>query len=115
MRPLFAALLAVAVLGSHAPTSAAAERRATLTVDAREAPRRILHAQLLLPAAAGPLTLRYPKWIPGEHGPNGPIVDVAGLMVRAGGKTVPWRRDDVDLYAVHLEVPTGASSVKRKW
>ncbi|HEX6836127.1 MAG TPA: M61 family peptidase [Polyangia bacterium] len=104
--------LVVALLVTFATSAVAAERRATLTVDARDAPRRILHAQLSLPAAPGPLTLRYPKWIPGEHGPNGPIVDVAGIVVRAGGKTIAWHRDDVDLYALHLEVPRGASSVE---
>ncbi len=105
---IFVAVFAIA-LASSAP---AAERRMTLTVDAREAPRRILHAELTLPVTPGaPLTLRYPKWIPGEHGPTGPIVDVAGLVVRAGGKTLPWRRDDVDLYAIHVDVPAGASSV----
>ncbi|MCU1281539.1 MAG: glycyl aminopeptidase [bacterium] len=88
-----------------------AERRATLTVDAREAPRRILHAQLSMPATPGALTLRYPKWIPGEHGPNGPVVDVAGIVVRAGGKSIAWHRDDVDLYALHVDVPAGATSI----
>jgi predicted metalloprotease with PDZ domain len=93
-------------------TAHAAPSRATLTVDARDAPRRILHAQLSLPATAGALTLRYPKWIPGEHGPNGPIVDVAGIVIRANGKPIPWHRDDVDLYALHLEVPSGAATVE---
>jgi predicted metalloprotease with PDZ domain len=98
-------LVALGAVAHAAPT------RATLTVDARDCARRILHAQLTLPAAPGPSTLRYPKWIPGEHGPNGPIVDVAGLVIRANGKPIPWHRDDVDLYAFHVEVPSGASSV----
>ena len=105
--------LALVALALSLPLAAgAAERHATLTVDARDAPRRILHAQLSLPAAPGPLTLRYPKWIPGEHGPTGPVVDVAGIVVRAGGKTIPWHRDDVDLYAFHIDVPRGASTVE---
>lgn len=112
MRPFVLALFVLSGSLGTTATAGAAERRATLTVDAREAPRRILHAQLVLPAAPGPLTLRYPKWIPGEHGPNGPIVDVAGIVVRAGGKTIAWHRDDVDLYALHLDVPRGASSVE---
>ena len=52
-------------------------RPITLNVDAREAPLRIFHARLVIPAAPGPLTLVYPKWIPGEHGPTGPITDLA--------------------------------------
>ncbi len=83
----------------------------TLTVDATDAPRRLLHARATIPAPPGPLTLRYPKWIPGEHGPTGPVVDVAGLVIRAGGKPLEWRRDEVDLYAVHVTVPAGANSV----
>ncbi|MDB4966607.1 MAG: glycyl aminopeptidase, partial [Myxococcales bacterium] len=92
--------------------AAAAERRVTLTVDATDAPRHMLHARMTLPAAPGPLTLRYPKWIPGEHGPNGPIVDVAGLVIRAAGKPLAWRRDDLDLYAVHTAVPPGVGAVE---
>jgi predicted metalloprotease with PDZ domain len=95
------------------PLHARAEpRNLTLAVDASEAPRRILHARMSIPAASGPLVLRYPKWIPGEHGPTGPIVDVAGLVIRAGGKPIAWQRDDVDLYAIRLVVPTGASAIE---
>ena len=54
-----------------------------IAVDLREAPKRIYHAKMEYPVAAGPLTLVYPKWIPGEHGPNGPIVDVTGIRFRA--------------------------------
>ena len=80
-----------------------------ISLDAREAPRKILHARLAIPVKPGPLTLFYPKWIPGEHGPTGPITDLAGLKFTASGKSLPWRRDDVDMYAFHLEVPPGSS------
>jgi predicted metalloprotease with PDZ domain len=81
----------------------------TISLDAREAPQKILHARLTIPVKPGPLTLFYPKWIPGEHGPTGPITDLAGLKFSAAGKTIPWRRDEVDMYAFHLDVPAGAS------
>jgi len=84
----------------------------TLTVDATEAPRKILHAREEIPVSAGPLTLVYPKWIPGEHGPTGPITDLAGLKFSAGGQAVAWQRDDVDMYAIHLDVPAGASTLE---
>ena len=84
----------------------------TLSVDATEAPRKLFHARMTMPVAPGPLTLVYPKWIPGEHGPTGPIVNLAGLKLTAGGKTIPWRRDDVDMYAFHLEVPAGAKELE---
>jgi predicted metalloprotease with PDZ domain len=83
----------------------------TIALDASEAPRKILHARLHIPASPGPLTLLYPKWIPGEHGPTGPITDLAGLKISAGGKEVPWRRDDVEMCAFHLEVPAGANAL----
>jgi predicted metalloprotease with PDZ domain len=83
----------------------------TIAVDATEAPRKILHARLSIPASPGPLTLMYPKWIPGEHGPTGPITDLAGLKLSAAGKPIPWRRDDVEMYAFHIDVPPGASAI----
>lgn len=82
-----------------------------LDVDLREAPRRILHTRLSVPAEPGPLTLYYPKWIPGEHGPDGPIADVAGLRVSAAGRPLAWERDAADMYAFHVQVPRGASRV----
>ncbi len=84
----------------------------TLTVDATEAPRRLVRAHEVIPAGPGPLTLYYPKWIPGEHGPTGPIVNLAGLKFRAGGETLRWRRDPIDMYAFHLDVPPGATAVE---
>src|ERR1022692_2399518 len=83
----------------------------TLAVDAREAPRKIFHAQLTIPAQPGTLTLYYPKWLPGEHGPTGPITDLTGLKFTAGGKTLIWRRDLLDGFTFHVEVPTGESEV----
>jgi len=83
----------------------------SLSVDATEAPRKIFHATMTIPAKPGTLTLYYPKWIPGEHGPTGPIQDLAGLKFTANGKTLPWRRDLLDGWTFHVDVPAGASSV----
>jgi predicted metalloprotease with PDZ domain len=83
----------------------------TLSVDASEAPRKMFHAQLRIPAKPGSLTLYYPKWIPGEHGPTGPITDLTGLKFTAGGKTLKWRRDLLDGFTFHVEVPPGESEV----
>jgi predicted metalloprotease with PDZ domain len=82
-----------------------------LEVDAREAPRRLLHAHLTVPGRPGPLTLLYPKWLPGEHGPSGPVVNLSGLQVTAGGKPVEWRRDAENMHAFHVAVPAGASAL----
>ena len=83
-----------------------------LSLDAREVPRKLLHAKMRIPASPGALTLVYPKWLPGEHGPTGPITDLVGLQFTAGGKPVAWHRDPVDMYAFHLDVPAGADAVE---
>jgi hypothetical protein len=96
--PLFAA-------GAPAPN-------VSISVDATAAPRKIFHARLTIPAKPGTLTLYYPKWIPGEHGPTGPVQDLAGLKFSADGKSLAWRRDLLDGWTFHVEVPAGASSVE---
>jgi predicted metalloprotease with PDZ domain len=84
----------------------------TISVDATTAPRKIFHATLKIPAAPGDLTLYYPKWIPGEHAPDGPVIDLAGLKFFAGGKTLKWRRDLLDGFTIHVEVPAGETEVQ---
>jgi predicted metalloprotease with PDZ domain len=83
----------------------------TLFVDATSTPRKIFHAKLKIPASAGDLTLYYPKWIPGEHAPDGPVIDLAGLKFTAGGKTLKWRRDLLDGFTIHVEIPAGEYEV----
>jgi predicted metalloprotease with PDZ domain len=112
-QPYRAALRGAALLALSLPVAtAAAAQTATLELDARDAPRRVLHAHLVLPAKPGPLILLYPKWIPGEHGPTGPINSVVGLRFKALGRELGWRRDPVDAYTFHLEVPAGAEAVE---
>ena len=82
-----------------------------ISVDATQAPRMVLHSQLEIPASPGPLKLYYPKWLPADHSPDGPISNIAGLKFSAGGERIPWRQDPVDMYAFHLVVPPGADSV----
>jgi predicted metalloprotease with PDZ domain len=80
-----------------------------LALDAREVTQRILHVSSEIPVAPGPLTLLYPKWIPGEHGPTGPLVNLVDLHLSAGGKELAWERDPVEMYALHVVIPAGAS------
>ena len=115
------ALAILAALPLHAQTPADTTFVApppapiTLAVDLRDAPQRILHATETLPVAqAGPLTLVYPKWIPGEHSPSGPIADMAGFLITADGKPVKWERDPVDMFAFHLDVPAGTKQLEMK-
>src|SRR5580692_1946923 len=83
----------------------------TISVDATSAPRKIFHAKLKIPASPGDLILYYPKWIPGEHAPDGPVIDLAGLKFTAGGKTLKWRRDLLDGFTIHVEVPAGVTEI----
>src|SRR5271170_2797918 len=107
---LYFVCLAVILLSSFSAFGADAPM-ITLSVDASDAPRKMFHAQLRIPAKPGPLTLYYPKWIPGEHGPTGPITDLTGLKFTAHGKLLTWRRDLLDGFTFHVEVPEGESEV----
>src|SRR4029077_2867032 len=98
---LSASGFAIALLTLHSTTTTAqAGSRAamTLVVDETQAARRITFVHEELSVAAGPLDLVYPKWIPGEHGPVGPIQQVAALQIRAGQTMLAWKRDPGDIY-----------------
>ena len=81
----------------------------SLTVDATRTPQKLLHSHEVIPVKPGPMTIYYPKWIPGEHGPDGPINSVSGLKFEAGGNIIPWKRDLLDVFTFHLDVPAGVS------
>ena len=83
------ATLAAVLISAASTLAQSTKAPIKIEVDLREAPRRIFHARLDIPTAAGPLTLVYPQWIPGEHGPTGPIADLAGLKFTAAGKPLP--------------------------
>src|ERR1051325_7263530 len=103
------ALLLLQALGSAALAQSAVSIK--LDVDATGAARNVLRAGLTIPVKPGPLTLFYPKWIPGEHSPTGTINDLVGLQLTAGGKTIPWRRDEVEMFAFHCDIPQGVSTL----
>jgi predicted metalloprotease with PDZ domain len=108
-RRLFAATLGCQLLiAAHAAHSAPA---ATVEVDAREAPRGIEHVHLVLPVKPGKLTLIYPKWLPGDHAPDGPVAGISGLKFSSKGQTIPWQRDAVEMYAFHLTIPSGTDAL----
>ena len=87
----------------------------TLDVDATDAPMKVLHATLSLAARPGAMTLFYPKWIPGEHMPSGPIANLTGLHVFADGTEIAWRRDLVEMNAFAFTVPAGAAKLTAKY
>lgn len=87
----------------------------SLTVDATKTQNKILHNHLVIPVKPGALTLYYPKWIPGEHGPDGPIADLTGLHFSGNGKEIQWQRDLVDTFTFHLDIPQGVSSLEANY
>ena len=109
MRRLLAACLSAAII---LLTNVALGQSIRLAVDLSDAPRNIFHSKLTLAARPGPLTLVYPKWIPGNHRPSGPIANLTGLKITAGGQSIKWQRDPIDMYAFHLEVPAGAKDLQ---
>nr|WP_223798094.1 peptidase M61 [Sphingomonas nostoxanthinifaciens] len=82
-----------------------------LAVDATDVAHAIFRVSETIPVTPGKLTLLYPKYLPGNHSPSGPINKMAGLVITAGGKPLAWRRDPVDVTAFHLDVPQGVSSL----
>ncbi|MEA2754725.1 MAG: hypothetical protein QOJ54_1014, partial [Aliidongia sp.] len=82
-----------------------------VAVDTTDLPHGIFAVHETIPVAAGPLTLLYPKWLPGTHSPSGPIDKFAGLVITAGGKRIEWQRDPVDVYAFHVDVPAGVTAL----
>jgi predicted metalloprotease with PDZ domain len=96
-------------------TSALAQQASspiTLDVDATTISRKILSAHETFPVAspsAHTVDLVYPKWIPGDHSPSGPIADLVNLRFSANGATLSWVRDPVDMYRFHIPVPAGTN------
>ncbi|HKO20834.1 MAG TPA: hypothetical protein VJU82_18315 [Acidobacteriaceae bacterium] len=103
-----ATLLFLLSLNVHAQSGA---RPIQIVADLTEAPRKLYHAEIDLPVKAGALTLITPQWIPGNHRPNGPVENITGVVFTANGQTIPWRRDDVNLFEFHLTIPTGVTTL----
>lgn len=82
-----------------------------ITADLSDAPRKLFHADMDFPVSAGPLTLISPEWIPGHHMPSGPSSAITGVVFTVNGKPLEWRRDDVNLYELHLAVPAGVTTL----
>jgi len=117
---LASAILAAAFgLGSFAaladvpaPQDIAFNGTLKINVDATDIAHRVFRVRETVPAQAGPLTLLYPQWLPGNHSPTGPVDKLAGLVVKANGKVIPWKRDPLNVFALHVDVPQGANEVQ---
>ena len=83
-----------------------------VAVDATDAARKLIHSHITIPAAPGPMKLAYAKWLPGEHGPTGPIDELVNVRITANGQRVPWTRDPRDMFVFLVDVPAGASELE---
>lgn len=105
-RQLFA-LVAVVILA----VAVQAGSNIAVSVDASDAGRNIVRVRETIVVKPGRFTLFFPKWIPGEHAPTGPINDVVNFYVKAGDRALAWQRDDVEMFAFHVDIPEGVTSV----
>ena len=91
------------------PAARAQKKPIEIVADLTDAPRKLYHAEVDIPVTPGPLSLTTPEWIPGNHRPTGPVSDITGVVFSIDGKPIPWRRDDVDMYEFHVNIPVGAT------
>ena len=104
-------LALLAGLASTGTATAYSQAPIQITADLSEAARRIYHAEVDIPVKPGPVTLITPEWIPGTHRPT-PIIDsITGVVFTANGETLPWRRDNIDMFEYHLTIPKGVTSL----
>lgn len=96
-----------------APKDVAYPGTIKLAVDATDTTHGIfrVHETIPVPANTNDFILLYPEWLPGNHSASGPINKVAGVVIKAGGKTIAWKRDPVHVYAFHVPVPKGATVI----
>ena len=115
MRRTSSFLCVVALLASEAcvaqTTAATPAGPVALTVELRDPTQQILYVHEVMPVRPGPLTLYYPKYIPGDHAPDGPVELMMGLEITAAGQRIAWRRDEVDMFTFHLTVPAGVDRI----
>ncbi len=116
-RSLLACALSLAfVAAAHAEVPAPqdtpyAPGTIVLEVDASNTAQRLFRVKQTIPVQPGPLTLLYPQWLPGNHAPRGPIDKLAGLVITGNGQKLEWKRDPANVYAFHLDVPQGVTSI----
>ena len=84
----------------------------SLLVDLTNVNDRVLNVHETIPVNGRAITLLYPEWLPGTHSPDGPIARMAGLVVSANGKRIDWVRDRVNMYAFHIDVPQGVTTLE---
>ncbi|MBO9543701.1 peptidase M61 [Caulobacter sp.] len=84
-----------------------------VAVDATDLDRKIWNVTTTMPVSkAGDFVFLYPQWVPGGHSPRNDLDKLAGLVVTANGKRIPWTRDVVSVNAFHVDVPAGVTELQ---
>lgn len=88
-----------------------------IDVDLTDLEQRVIRSTQRIPVTAGPITLLYPRWLPGNHAPTGPIESLAGLVIHAldarGERTrLPWRRHPLNSHAFEVDVPAETTALE---
>jgi predicted metalloprotease with PDZ domain len=114
-RPLFRLLVAITTFYS----TLVCAQPMQLEVDASNLQQRIFAVKQIITLAPyvknNQITLYYPKWIPGEHGPSGPLFNLVGLTVSVDGKRTAWKRDELEPFAFVIDLPSGAKQLEAKF
>lgn len=84
-----------------------------LNIDATDVNRGLFRVTETIPVKPGTtdLVLLLPKWLPGNHAPEGAANLLNDIRFSAGGKPLTWRRDPVDVFAFHVALPDGTREV----
>ena len=88
-----------------------------LTIDATDVTRGVYRVTETIPVAAGTreLTLMFPQWLPGKHGPRGSVAELAAITFETGGQKLAWKRDTVEVNAFHVTLPEGTRDVTARF
>lgn len=95
---------------------ATAKQAMELRIDCSRHLRGLIESTCLIPLDAVKKTrkvsLWYPKWVPGSHGPGGPIANVAGMTVcDEHGNRLSWKRTPGEVYRIDVQVPPDTSQL----
>jgi predicted metalloprotease with PDZ domain len=88
-----------------------------LNIDATDVTRGVYRVTETIPVAEGTraLTLLFPLWLPGNHGPRGSVVELAAITFEANGQKLAWKRDPIEVNAFHLSLPAGTREVTARF
>ena len=88
-----------------------------LAIDATDVTRGVYRVTETIPVAAGSreLTLLFPLWLPGNHGPRGSVAELAAITFEANGQKLVWKRDTVEVNAFHVTLPAGTREVTARF